>query len=74
MLNDRYRRFGADPLDQALAAARHQHIDVLIQLQHRTDRRAIRRRDELHAGRGQAGVVEAAGDRRGDGRVRVNGF
>ena len=45
--------------DQALAAARHDHVDELGHRQHLADRGAVARRHELDRGLGQAGGAQA---------------
>jgi hypothetical protein len=53
VLDDRDLRLARDALDQALAAARHDDVDVLLVGDQVADRGAIRRRDDLHRRFGQ---------------------
>jgi hypothetical protein len=46
--------------DEALAAARDDHVDVLVQGQEMLDGGAVRGRDHLHAALGQAGAGQGA--------------
>ncbi len=48
VLDHRHLRLAADALDQALAAARHDDVDVLLVGDQVADRGAVGRRDHLH--------------------------
>jgi hypothetical protein len=48
----RHARIGLHPRDQALAAARHDHVDQARRRQHRADRRAVLRRHSWTAAAG----------------------
>ena len=48
-----------DPGDQALAAARHDDVDMPVHAQHGADRRPVGRRDDLHRVFRQAGGAQA---------------
>ena len=60
MLDHRHLRLARDALDQALAAARHDDVDVLVVGDQVPDRRAVGRRDDLHRVLGQSGGAQAA--------------
>ena len=60
MREHRHARFVLHALDQALAAARHDHVDGAAKAaEHEADRRAIGRRHELDRGLGQPGRGQA---------------
>ena len=59
MLDDRDFRFGRDPRDQALAAARHDHVDEFRHRHQDSDRRAIGGRENLHGIFRQAGRAQS---------------
>jgi hypothetical protein len=44
----RHPRIGLNPRDQALAAARHDHVDQARRTEHRTNRRAVLRWHQLY--------------------------
>ena len=73
-LDDRHRRVLDGRLDQALATARDDHVDVLAQLQHPLHERAIGRRDQLHRRLGQPDVLQALLNRRHDRAVARQRF
>ena len=55
MRKHRHARFGFDARDEALAAARHDHVDAAVHArQHQADRRAVARRHQRDRGLGQA--------------------
>ena len=72
MLDHRHFRLARDALDQALAAAGHDDVDVLVVGDQVADRRAVGRRDDLHGVLGQAGGAKAAMHARGDGLVAAD--
>ena len=55
VLDHGHLRLAGDPLDKPLAAARDDHVDVLLIGDETADRRAVDRRDELDPGFRQAG-------------------
>ena len=67
VLDHRDARFLHDALDQALAAARHENIHILVHVQQFADRRAVGGFDHLHRGcgepRGCEAFVHACSDR-----------
>ena len=73
MGEDRHARLALDARDQALAAARHDHVDAAVEArQHLADGGAVARRHELDRVAGQAGRAQAlrAGRRGWRGEVR----
>ncbi len=67
MLDHRHRGFVGHALDQALAAARHQHVDVAVHRREHAHGGTVGSRDRLHRILGQAGggkaLVQAGCDR-----------
>ena len=60
MGEDRHARFVLHARDQALAAARHDDVDVAVEAgEHMADGGAVARRDQLDGGVGQAGGAQA---------------
>lgn len=74
MLDHRNRRFGADPLDQALAAARHDYVDILLQPDQFADRGPVGGFDHLYRLFRQAGRGQAFGDAGRDCPIGMYGF
>jgi hypothetical protein len=74
MLDDRDPCLAAHPLDQPLAAARHDHVDELGHAHELTHRRTLGGVDELDGIKGQLGGAETGVDARGDGAVRADGL
>ena len=62
MLDNGDARIIRDALDEALAATRNNHVDVLRHGNHGTDRIPVRSRNNLHGIRGQAGLLQPAMD------------
>ncbi len=62
-------RVARDALDQSLAAARHDDVDVLLVGDQAADRRAVGGRDHLHGVLGQARGAQALVDARRDRAV-----
>ena len=72
MREHRHARLGLHARDQALAAARHDHVDGAVEaLQHQADRGAVARRHQRDRVLGQAGVAQALGQRGMDGARRA---
>ena len=69
VLDHRHPGLCADALDQALAAAGHDHVHILGHGDQPTHRRPIRRVDHLHRGFRQARRPQAHGQAFGDGAV-----
>ena len=60
MREHRHARFGLDARDQALAAARHDHVDAAVQSgQQQADRGAVARRHQRDRGFRQTGLAQA---------------
>ena len=74
VLDHRDARLAHQPLDQALAAARHDHVDVVLHGDELADRRAVGGLDHLHRGFGQSGRLQAFVHARGDRLVGVDRF
>ncbi|MCY1517820.1 hypothetical protein D9M68_525200 [compost metagenome] len=74
VLDHRHPRIAADALDQAFAAARHDHVDELRHADQRADSGTVGGVHHLHGGGRQTGLGEAALDTGGDGAVGMNGF
>ena len=72
MLDHRHFRFARDALDEALAAARHDDVDVLVVGDEMSDRRTVGRRDDLHGVLGQSGGAKAAMHAGGDGLIAAD--
>ena len=72
MREHRHARLGLHARDQALAAARHDHVDGAVEpRQHQPDRGAVAGRHQLDRGLGQAGGRQPLGQRRMDRAVRA---
>ena len=70
MREHRHARFLLHARDQALAAARHDHVDGAVEAgEHHADRGAVARRHELDRVRRQAGFAQPGDDRVVDGAV-----
>ena len=70
MREHRHPRFLLHARDQALAAARHDHVDGAVEAgEHHPDRGAVARRHQLDRVRRQAGLREPVDDRVVDGAV-----
>ncbi|MNS81750.1 hypothetical protein D3C72_1154710 [compost metagenome] len=74
MLDDRHPRIKADALDQALATARYDDIDILRHADQRAYRLAIGGFHHLHHRGWQTSLSQAALNAGGDGAVGVNGL
>ena len=74
VLDHRDARLVGDALDQALAPARHDHVDVLAHGDELADRCAIRGRDDLYRALRQTGDTQAFMHAGGDRLVRTQGF
>ena len=74
VLEHRHARLVRDTLDQAAPAARDDEVDVLRQRNHLTDRRAIRRFDDLHNGFWKFRRFEPSGNATCDRLVRARRF
>ena len=66
VLDDRHARLARDALDEALAAARHDRVDVLLHRDELAHGRAIGRGHELHRRLGQPRGLEPQREARGD--------
>ncbi len=74
MLDHRNARLTVDALNQALATARHDHVDVLLHGDQFAHRGAVGGLDHLHGGFGQTGFAQALAHAGGDRPVRANGL
>ena len=74
MFDHRHPRIGADAFDQALAAARHDHVHIFRHADQFTHRRAIRRIQHLHHIHRQAGFFQPLMDAGGDGLIGMQRF
>ena len=74
VLEHRHFRFGGDPADQSLAAARNDEVDALIQLQQMADRVAVRRRHQLDGVGRQTAVCQTFLENAMQGGVGVQRF
>ena len=72
MLNHRHARLGQQARNQALAAARHDHIDVFTHGNKLADRRAIGRINHLHRIGRQAGGGQALMHQGSNGTIAAN--
>jgi hypothetical protein len=74
VLDHRHLRLAADPLDQALAAARNDDVDRFRRGDQVTDRRPVGRLDQLHRVGRQAGLLQRGLDQLPERDVRVDRF
>ena len=74
VLDHRDARLALQALDQAFAAARHDHVDVILHGDQLADGGAVGGLDHLHRGFGQARRLEAFVHARGDRLVGVDRF
>ena len=74
VFDDRDGAVAGDEADEALAAARDEAVDVLVELEQRVERGAVGRGDELHGVGGQAGGGERLLHEGGEGGVGVEDF
>ncbi len=74
VLDHRYARLGGDALDQALAAARDDHVDELRHRDQRAHRGAVGGRHQLHGVFRQAGLGQRRAHQRGQRAVAVHGL
>ena len=72
VLDDRHAGLARDALDQPLAAARHDHVDVFGPADELADGGAVGGLDDLHRGVGQAGVAQAVAHAGGDRLIAVD--
>ena len=74
VLDHRHARFTRDAFDEALAAARHDRVDVLVHNDELAHRCTIGRCDELHRVLGEVRGLEPDVKARGDPLVRIQRF
>ena len=74
VLDHRYCCFLGDTLNQSLAAARYEHVDMLVHRRQQADNRAIGGRDQLHRVLRQPGNGEPLTNAHRDGLIRMQGL